>query len=87
MVAHAERGLTQRMQVLIAPEEHRALTQLAARMGTSVGELVREAIRRTWLAPRGPETHLHLAVFESARVPVPSPDELERELDASQDRP
>ena len=39
-------------QVYFSEEDLRALHQTAARMGKSVAELVREAVRRVWLRPR-----------------------------------
>lgn len=39
-------------QVYLRPEELRALHQAARRTGRSVADLVREAVRKTWLRPK-----------------------------------
>lgn len=40
-------------QVYLPPEDLEELARIAARADRSVASLVREAITRTWLAPRG----------------------------------
>jgi hypothetical protein len=42
---------THRTQLLMEPEEYKRLKAEARRRGCSVGELVRLAVRRTYLAP------------------------------------
>ncbi len=41
-------ALSKKTTILLSPEQHRRLTELAARRGTSLGSLVREAVTETY---------------------------------------
>lgn len=45
------RALTHKTTILLAPEEHRLLVQEARRENTTMGDLIRRAIRRLYLSP------------------------------------
>jgi predicted DNA-binding protein len=71
--------LSRKTTILFSPELHDRLTRLAARRGTSLGGLVREACEAHYgLVPRDERI---AAVEELARLslPVASPEVLERE--------
>lgn len=50
-------SILHRAQILLEPEQHRALTEMAQRQGRSLSDLVREIVRHH-LAQQGQETRL-----------------------------
>lgn len=73
---------SERLQVLIAPEQRRRLEAAAAERGASVAVLVREAIDRTYPSGAGAKRAAadHLLSAEPMAVPA-DVRELRRELD------
>jgi predicted DNA-binding protein len=71
--------LTERLQILVSPEQKRRLEAEAQTRGESVGELVREAIDARYAEPTREE---RLAAVERMRsgpkIPYISPEEINR---------
>jgi hypothetical protein len=51
-------GKMHRAQILIDPEQHQALAEIAQQEGTSISEIVRHAVQH-WLAERHEDQVLH----------------------------
>jgi hypothetical protein len=55
---------TRRAQILMEPEEYARLENLAARQGKSVGELIRQAVARTYFARGANHAHVLQELFD-----------------------
>jgi len=71
---------TRRAQILMEPEEFRRLQSLARKRKTSVANLIRAAIRETYLAPQSERRPIVEAILRM-RLTVPDWKELREELD------
>jgi len=70
---------TRRAQVLMEPEEYRAMEEIAAREGVSVAELFRAAVRKCYLSAPG-ERVKAVEAIAALGVPLPSWKKIEEEL-------
>lgn len=70
--------LNQRLQILISAEQRRRLDAEAARQGTSVAALIREAIDRSLGGVRPEERMEALERIRAMRGRAPSTEEIER---------
>lgn len=81
--------LSKRLQVLVEPDLHRRLRSEARSRGTSVGDLVREAVEEK--LGGASETEAKLALVDEMRAvasgPSPSLAELDRILDEQRRTP
>jgi predicted DNA-binding protein len=77
MEVHME--LSKKTTILFSPELHRRLTDLAARRGLSMGELVREAceIQYGWSDPEARRAAVD--ALSELSLPVGDPGEMKRE--------
>jgi hypothetical protein len=64
--------LTRRVQILLDEQRHNRLEREAARKGTSVAALIREAIDRTY--PSGPASRAEAAASLLSAPPMPVED-------------
>ena len=71
---------TRRAQILMEPEEFRRLQSLARKRKTSVANLIRAAVRETYLAPQ-PERQPIVDAILRMRLTMPDWKELREELD------
>jgi predicted transcriptional regulator len=71
--------LSKKTTILFPPELHRRLTQLAARRGRSLGELVREACELQYGVAGSPEQAEAVAGLARLQLPVGTPGEMKRE--------
>ncbi|MBI3979563.1 MAG: antitoxin [Chloroflexi bacterium] len=78
--------LDHRLQILLDAERYQKVAREAARRGTSIAAVIREAIDR--LPAEGDSRHVAIAAILAAEpMPVPAdPAELRRELDVARDR-
>ncbi len=56
-----------RAQILLEPDQHRKLAEIAQQEDASISELVRSAVRQ-WLDERQDESHLHRRLDELKQV-------------------
>jgi len=71
--------LSKKTTILFSPELHRRLSRLAARRGTSLGELVREACELQY-AVVGSDARLEaVGALAGLRLPVDTPARMKRE--------
>lgn len=75
-----------RTQILMDPEEHRRLRELARRKKTSVGELIRTAVRATYLTPRKPDRKPIVEAILQMNLPAISWNRARREIEAGHAR-
>lgn len=72
---------TQRVQTVLSDDQFRQLSQTAAEMGKPLSVLVREAIEKTYFAPREEEQRLAaLQELLSLNAPVAEWEEMEAEI-------
>jgi len=79
-------GASRRTQILMDPEEHRRLRQLARRKKTSVGELIRTAVRATYLGPQEPDRKPIVEAMLQMNLPAISWNRARREIEAGHAR-
>ena len=78
--------LSERLQILVTPEQRRRLEAEARRRGASVGALVREAIDDRYRGPTREERMQAAAEIRAMTAgPAPSPEELRRLIDSQFD--
>jgi hypothetical protein len=77
MEVHME--LSKKTTILFPPDLHKRLARLAAREGTSIGELVRSAVRRQYGLFPGEERLAAVDELAGLALPVGSPQEMENE--------
>jgi hypothetical protein len=65
--------------ILFSPEMHRRLTDLAARRGRSLGELVREACEVQYGVVGGRDQEAAVAELAGLALPVDTPGTMKRE--------
>ena len=72
--------LTERLQVLISPEQRRRLDREARQRETSVGSLVREALDASFGGVSRERKRKAFEEFKKHRIPgpAPSPEEIDR---------
>jgi hypothetical protein len=75
----------ERLQILIEPEQRRALEEASKRTGMSVSMLIRDAVdeylRETNMVARRMAREVAVDWFAGRNAPVPEPDELRRMID------
>ena len=71
---------TRRAQILMEPEEFRRLQSIARKRKTSVANLIRSAVRETYLAPQ-PERRPIVDAILRMRLSVPDWKDVREELD------
>ena len=71
---------TRRVQILMEPEEFRRLQSLARQRKTSVANLIRSAVRETYLAPQ-PERRPIVDAILRMQLSVPDWNDVRDELD------
>lgn len=74
---------TRRTQLLMDPDEYRRLRELARRKKTSVGELVRTAVRATYLEPQEPDRKPIVEAILQMNLPALSWKRARREIEAA----
>jgi hypothetical protein len=77
----AEMAITRRTQILMDPDEFRRLRALAERRKSSVGELIRAAVREAYLAPQ-PERQPIVDAILQMRLPKINWRKLKKEIEA-----
>jgi predicted DNA-binding protein len=77
MEVHME--LTKKTTILFSPELHRRLTELAARRGRSLGDLVREACEVQYGVVGGHDQMAAVNALASLRLPVGTPAAMKQE--------
>jgi predicted DNA-binding protein len=77
MEVHME--LTKKTTILFSPELHRRLTELAARRGRSLGDLVREACEVQYGVVGGRDQVAAVNALASLRLPVGTPAAMKQE--------
>lgn len=78
--------LNHRLQVLIDEERYERLVALSEETGRSIGELVREAVDRTYPPVSEEKRRAGREILEAEPMPVPDVEELKRELNEARDR-
>jgi hypothetical protein len=76
-------GTTRRAHVLMNPQEYRRLRELAKREKVSVGELIRTAVRKTYLAPNRADKKPVVEAILQMKLPVGSWKRARREIEAA----
>lgn len=75
----------ERLQILVEPEQRRALEAASERTGMSIGMLIRDAIDQylseATVVARRMAREAAVDWFAAASAPVPEPDELRRLID------
>lgn len=71
--------LSKKTTILFSPELHRRLSQLAARRGVSLGELVREACEVSYGVIGSASRLEAVEALAALALPVGNPDQLKRE--------
>jgi len=71
--------LTKKTTILFSPELHRRLTELAARRGRSLGDLVREACEVQYGVVGGRDQVAAVNALASLRLPVGTPAAMKQE--------
>ena len=77
--------LSKKTTILFSPDTHARLTDLAARKGKSLGELVREACVAQYGLVDTDARVAAVAVLSALRLPVGSPRDMKRESVPSAD--
>ncbi|MFB3921364.1 MAG: ribbon-helix-helix protein, CopG family [Terriglobia bacterium] len=77
---------TRRTQILMNPEEFRRLRELARRKKTSVGELVRNAVRATYLKPQNSDRKAIVEAILRMNLPTISWSHARKEIEAAHAR-
>ena len=77
---------TRRTQLLMDPEEHRRLRELARRKKTSVGNLIRTAVRDTYLRPQEIDRKPVVEAILQMNLPPLSWKRARREIEAAHAR-
>lgn len=77
---------TRRTQLLMDPEEHRRLRELARRKKTSVGHLIRTAVRDTYLRPQALDRKPVVEAILQMNLPSLSWKRARREIEAAHAR-
>lgn len=77
--------LSERLQVLVSPEQRRRLEAEARRRGTSVGGLIREAVDARFGAVSRADRLAALAGIEETAGRFLAPDELDRLVEEERD--
>ena len=75
-------GTTRRTQILMKPEEYRRLRDLARKRKVSVGELVRTAVRATYLEPRSVDKRAAVEAILRMNLPAISWRRAKKEIEA-----
>jgi hypothetical protein len=75
--------VTRRTQVLMDPEDYRQLRNVARRKKTSVGELIRTAVRAAYLEPAQPDRKPIVEAILQMRLPAISWSRARKEIAAS----
>lgn len=78
--------LTRRLQVLLDDERYLRLAAEAERRSVAVAVVVREAIDAAFPADSDARMSAGRAILQAARMPVPEPAELRREIEDSRGR-
>lgn len=71
--------MTKKTTILFSPEMHRRLTELAARRGRSLGELVREACEVQYGVVGGRDQEKAVEELSALALPVDTPEAMKRE--------
>jgi len=71
---------TRRTQILMDPEEYRRLRNLARSRKTSVGALIRKAVRQVYIQPVPDRQAIVESILE-LRIPLPSWKRLKKEIE------
>lgn len=74
-------ALTKRTQVLLDPEQYRQLKEEAKARSTSVGELVRRALKQTFLQSEQEKRLQALERILAMELPVSSWEQMEKEIE------
>ncbi len=77
--------LTKKTTILFSPELHRRLTDLAARRGRSLGDLVREACEVHYGVVGGRDQVAAVTALARLNLPVGTPEAMKRESVADPD--
>ncbi|MBZ5543407.1 MAG: ribbon-helix-helix protein, CopG family [Acidobacteriia bacterium] len=77
---------TRRTQLLMDPDEYRRLRELARGKKTSVGELIRTAVRATYLEPQKPDRRPIVEAILQMNLPALSWRRARREIEAAHAR-
>ncbi len=77
---------TRRTQLLMDPDEHRRLRELARRRKTSLGELIRSAVRATYLESPKPDRKPIVDAILQMKLPAISWGRARREIEAAHAR-
>ena len=77
--------LTKKTTILFTPELHRRLSQLAARRGRSLGDLVREACERQYGVVGSSDQLASVGALARLELPVGTPAAMKRESVAEPD--
>lgn len=72
-------GMTKKTTILFSPRMHRRLTELAARQGRSLGELVREACEVQYGVVGGRDQEAAVAELAALALPVDTPEVMKQE--------
>ena len=72
-------GLTKKTTILFPPDLHHHLCEIAARKGTSLGALVREACKREYGGATTEERLAAVANLAALDLPVDTPEAMARE--------
>jgi hypothetical protein len=75
----ADMELSKKTTILFSPELHRRLSQLAARRGVSLGELVREACEVRYGVGGSASRRQAVSALAALDLPVGTPDQMKRE--------
>ncbi len=79
-------GTTRRTQVLMNPLEYRRLQDLARRKNISVGELIRTAVRQTYLVPGSTEKKPIVEAILKMRLPAMGWKRAKKEIESGHAR-
>jgi len=79
-------GATRRTHVLMNPEEYRRLRDLARQRKISVGELIRTAVRATYLEPQQADKKPIVEAILQMKLPAISWNRARKEIEASHAR-
>jgi hypothetical protein len=77
--------LSKKTTILFSPELHRRLSQLAARRGLSLGELVREACEARYGVVGSASRLEAVGALAALDLPVGGPDQMKRESQVDPD--
>ncbi len=71
--------LTKKTTILLQPELHRRLSRLADQRRTSIGDLIRSAVKRQYGLGGSEERLRAVRALSALSLPVASPNEMKRE--------